>query len=174
MNILVFREGWTAPQHRLFNKTMKVLHTHRLAMLAQKGVVNETIFCRLAVDKTAKRIRQVLASVLWDSKVTQWLHNTLCDNLPREYLAGTFARLKFCVSVIYCFYPPLAYFDVLQTLKAKIPALIDKMVAGRICHEKYASVAKEGLRILLKRKWDPAASALVEQKLVRKNSASCF
>ncbi len=67
---------------------MKVLHTHRLATLAQKGVVNETIFGRLAVDKTAKRIRQLMASVLWDAKVTQWLHNTLCDNLPREYLAG--------------------------------------------------------------------------------------
>jgi len=55
---------------------------------------------------------------------------------------------------------------VLQTLKAKIPALIDKMVAGRICHENYSSITKEGLRILLKRKWDPAATALAEQKLV--------
>ncbi len=55
---------------------------------------------------------------------------------------------------------------MLQTLKPKIPALIDKMVAGRICHEKYSSIAKEGLRILLKRAWDPAASALAEQKLV--------
>ncbi len=67
---------------------MKVFHTHRLAALAQKGLTNETIFCRLAVDKTAKRIRQLMASVWWEPKITQWLHNTLCDNLPREYLAG--------------------------------------------------------------------------------------
>jgi len=126
---------------------MKILHTDQLARLAQKDVANEAIFMRLAVDKTAKRMRQLLASAMWDGKVTQWLHDTLCGNLPREYLA--------------------AYFDVLQSLKSKIPALVDKLVAGRICHENYASVTREGIRVLLKRKWDPAASALAEQKLVR-------
>ncbi len=143
---MISSEGWTPPQHRLFSKTMKVLHSDRLTRLALHETVNETIQGRLAVDKTAKRMRQILAGVFWDGKMTQWLHNTLCDNLPREYLA--------------------AYFDVLQTLKAKIPALIDKMVAGRICHEKYAGITKEGLRVLLKRKWDPAASTINDQKIV--------
>ena len=102
---------------------------------------------RLVVDKTSKRVRQLLASTMWDSKSTQWLHGVLCDSLPREYLG--------------------AYFDVLQTLKSKIPALVDKMVAGRICHESYGHVTREGLRVLLKRKWDPAAAALSERPVVR-------
>ena len=101
---------------------------------------------RLTVDKTAKRVRQLLASTLWDSKVTQWLHGVLCDSLPREYLG--------------------AYFDVLQTLKAKIPALVDKMVAGRVCHDSFGHITREGLRVLLKRKWDPAASALADKTVV--------
>jgi len=53
-------------------------------------------------------------------------------------------------------------------MKSKMPALVDKLVASRTCHEKYASITREGMRVLLKRKWDPAASALSDQKLVRR------
>ena len=39
-------------------------------------------------------------------------------------------------------------------------------MAGRVCTERYAKIAKEGQRILLKKKWDPAALSLSDQKMV--------
>lgn len=145
-----YREGWTLPLHRLFNKAMKILHADQLARLAHTNQANESIHRRIGVDKTAKRFRQVLASVLWDLKMIQWLHNTLCDHLPLEYLAS--------------------YMDVLQTLRARVPTLVDKMMAGRVSnlyqHPNLAVIAREGQRVLLKRKWDPAASFVTDQKIV--------
>ena len=76
----------------------------------------------------------------------QWLHLALVDHLPTEYLA--------------------AYLDVLQTLRGKIPSLVEKMIAGKVYHEMYETVPDEGLRILLNSKWDPASSGLGENKLV--------
>ena len=78
--------------------------------------------------------------------LSQWLHLTLVDHLPTEYLA--------------------AYLDVLQTLRGKIPSLVEKMIAGKVYHEMYETVPDEGLRILLNSKWDPATSGLSENKLV--------
>ena len=72
-------DGWLPSQTRLFNKVVKVLHADRLARLAQAGIANEPIQRRLVVDKTAKRLRALLASVMWDSKITQWLHKTLIE-----------------------------------------------------------------------------------------------
>ena len=126
---------------------MKILNTDRLSRLAHTGVPNEPIHRRLVVDKAAKRFRAMLAGALWDTKMTQWLHNVLCDNLSKEYLA--------------------AYMDILQTLRPKIPSLIDKMVAGRV-HEddRLGRILKEGVRTLLKKRWDPAGYNIATQKLV--------
>ena len=84
----------------------------------------------------------------WTASIdlSQWLHLTLVDHLPTEYLA--------------------AYLDVLQTLRGKIPSLVEKMIAGKVYHEMYETVPDEGLRILLNSKWDPATSGLSENKLV--------
>ena len=125
---------------------MKVLHADQLARLALKGIHNEPVQKRLIVDKTAKRLRIVLASVLWESRLTQWLHDMLCDNLPLEYL--------------------VSYVDAVQTLRVKIPTLIDKMTAGRVFTGSYAKISREGFRILMKRKWDPVAKTLEDQKYV--------
>ena len=120
-----------------------------MARLAQAGIANEPIQRRLVVDKTAKRIRALLASVMWDSKVTQWLHKTLVENLPKNYL--------------------VSYIDVLQRLRSKVPALVDKMVAVKTPEAPGAAgggdVAREGLRLLLKRPWDPSINLISQQKL---------
>lgn len=134
---------------------MKILSCDRLSRLSLEGMENEPIHRRLVVDKSAKRFRHLMASIFWDSKMTQWLHNTLCDNLPMEYLS--------------------AYLDILQTLRAKCSALVDKMVAGRILKEEgLAKITKDGVRILLKKRWDPANSSINQQKLVSKHFSSSF
>ena len=62
--------------------------------------------------------------------MTQWLHNILVESLPRPYLA--------------------AYLDALQTLRSKVPTLIDKMVSYRMPNDQLSSVTYDGLKLLLK------------------------
>ena len=50
---------------------MKVLHADRLARLANRDVDNEPLLRRITVDKSAKRLRAVLAGALWDTKMIQ-------------------------------------------------------------------------------------------------------
>ena len=131
----IIKDGWLPRQNKLFVEVMKILHADRLARLTLKGHTQEAIQRRLLTDKTSKRFRQKLASIMWDTKTTQWLHNTLTDVLPKPYIAS--------------------YLDVLQTLKAKIPVLIDKMISAKVHNHPLGVVSNEGLRILLKRPWDP-------------------
>lgn len=131
----ISKDGWLPRQNKLFVEVMKMLHADRLARLTLKGNKSEAVQRRLLTDKTSKRFRQKLASVMWDTKTTQWLHNTLTDVLPKPYLAS--------------------YLDVLQTLKFKIPALIEKMISAKVHNHPLGVVSNEGLRILLKRPWDP-------------------
>ncbi|XP_045592911.1 KAT8 regulatory NSL complex subunit 3 isoform X5 [Procambarus clarkii] len=133
--------GWTESQTALFNKAVQILDSDRLGRLALKDCHNEPVTRRALVDKTSAKFRQALARVNWDSKLTQWLHSILLQHLNLLYLA--------------------AYLDILQTLKSKIPTLIDKMVSLSSNH-RGASV--EALNLLLKRPWDPAVPSLNHHK----------
>lgn len=138
------RTGWSVEQSNLFRRITKILHADRLARLALQGSWSEPARRRAHVDRSAQRFREAMAAVAWDVRLTQWLHGLLVEHLDISYLA--------------------AYVDILQTLKVRIPTLIERLLAGGVYGK--APVVQQGMNLLLKRPWDPAVSAINAQKLV--------
>ena len=85
-------------------------------------------------------------SLYQDTKLTQWLHTTLVDQLSRPLL--------------------VAYFEALQTIRAKVPSLVDRMTASGPNSSKTAPTVTESLAGLMKRPWDPVLGCFSQQKLV--------
>ncbi|XP_050483776.1 KAT8 regulatory NSL complex subunit 3 [Bombus huntii] len=137
---------WTPVQNRIFTKVLKILNSERLTRLAKVSSSIEPIYRRTSVDTAARRFRETLASVGWDWRLAQWLHNLLFDHLPQEYLG--------------------IYLDILQSLRLKIPQLIDKMIAIQPnINAKTGSITWETLGSLLKRTWDPVTPSLNSNRL---------
>lgn len=134
----VKRVGWSCAQHRLFNHVTRLLHADRMARLAYKGNANEPVLRRLAVDRTARRLRRIMGSFGWDMKLLQWLHQLLMEKSSFSYLA--------------------AYLDALQAVRAQVPQLVDKLVA------RPAGRSPDSLGVLLRRPWDPVAPFLSQHK----------
>lgn len=122
--------GWSVQQIRLFGKVTKLLDMDRLARLTIADKQHEPVHRRMVIDKSVGRLRQALASVSWDPRLTQWIHALLMESLPPSYLAS--------------------YIDILQTLKAKLPNLVDKMIFARPLN-----IHQELLGPVLKKPWEP-------------------
>lgn len=122
----VDKTGWTMYQHTIFAKVAEILSLDRLARLTQCNHPSEPILRRANIDKAVARMRKAFAMVHWDTKLTQWLHGLLVDHLPVSFMA--------------------AYVDILQTLRSKVPTLVDKMTQGR---------SNELIEAVTKPPWDP-------------------
>lgn len=130
--------GWTVAQQKLFGKVSRILSTDRLARLAHEGQQHVTVLRRADIDKSVQRMRQALAGVGWDPKLTQWIHGLMMDQLPQSYLT--------------------AYLDILQTLKSKLPTLVDKMMFGRSW-----GAINEALAPVIKEPWEPVVNSKIKK-----------
>uniref|UniRef100_A0A1I8NVU0 KANSL3 helical domain-containing protein n=1 Tax=Stomoxys calcitrans TaxID=35570 RepID=A0A1I8NVU0_STOCA len=123
--------GWSTKQKSLFAKVARLLDNDQLSRLANCSRPDEAMQRRAIVDKSAVRMRRALASVAWETSLTQWLHSLLMNYLPASYMAS--------------------YIDILQTLKSKLPTLMGKMLFGRPLN-----VNQEILMgPVVKKKWEP-------------------
>lgn len=140
----ITKTTWSTSQHRLFNGFVNILNNFYLAKLAQTGVNNEPVLRRTVIDKAVQRVRYLFATVSYDPKLLQWLHQLLVDNLDQQNLAS--------------------YLDILQTLKSKIPKLFEKLLHSPNAGVRVGPLSNENLLPLLKRSWDPVATSLVQDK----------
>ncbi|EDW47804.1 GM20232 [Drosophila sechellia] len=122
--------NWTPMQEMVFEKVCSILDQDQLARLANDKRQHEPIHRRISSDKSASRFRKLLASVSWESRITQWIHALLMEHLSPSYMAS--------------------YLEILQTLKTKLPTLVDKMLFGRPINS-----SQELLAPVMKKRWEP-------------------
>lgn len=82
---------------------VKILNSDRMARLTYAGSWNEPILRRTIIDKSVQRTRALMASISWDVRLTQWLHNLLIENLSTSYLGAYFDILQVSTHVLICF-----------------------------------------------------------------------
>lgn len=126
----VVKYAWTQQQSKLFSKVVKILDLDRLARLANADKLHEPVHRRVVIDKSVERLRKALAAISWEPKLTQWLHHLLMDSLPPLFMA--------------------IYIDIMQTLKAKVPALTDRILFGRP-----GSINQDLVSYVLRNPWQP-------------------
>lgn len=127
----ILKYGWSPKHTKLFDQVVKILDYDRLARLANTDNKRyEAVQRRVAIDKSADRMRKILATVAWETLTVQWIHGLMMEYLPASYLS--------------------IYLDIMQTLKSKLPSLVDKMIFW-----KPGNVNQDLLAPILKRPWQP-------------------
>lgn len=121
---------WTEQQKVLFERAERILDMDQLARLAIAGLPNECLRRNAIIEKSMSRLRQALASVHWEPRVTQWFHALLMTHLPQTYM--------------------VSYIDMLRLLKNKIPTLVDKML-----YDKPIDVHMDYVSAMLRPTWEP-------------------
>ncbi|KAK9508475.1 hypothetical protein O3M35_006025 [Rhynocoris fuscipes] len=133
----VERTDWTLQQRKIFERGVRILHYDRLSRLSYKGNWNEPILRRIAVDKSARRLRTLFSIFSWQYQLIRWLHFLWLDILHHEYL--------------------VAYVEILQALKKKVPSLIERLILGTSMSNK---ANPDILFMMLQSPWDPASLSL--------------
>ncbi|XP_072385967.1 KAT8 regulatory NSL complex subunit 3 isoform X1 [Diabrotica undecimpunctata] len=141
---LVSKSNWTSNQNKVFNGMVNILNNFNLSKLAYSGSQNEPLLRRTVVDKGVQRVRRLLASVSWELKLIQWLHQTMIDNLHAPYLGS--------------------YLDILQTLKSKLPNFVDKMMHVSSALNRTNMLSNANIVPLLEKPWDPVSISLMQDK----------
>ena len=90
--------------NKLWTRANKIIHSDRIARLSFEGQANEVLLKRNLQEQTANKFRELFASTFWDSKLVNWLHNTLLEHLNVNYRP--------------------VYFDSLQILKHKVKLML--------------------------------------------------
>lgn len=122
-------------QRNLFERVERILDMDQLARLAIAELPNECLRRNAIIEKSVSRFRQALASVQWESRITQWLHSLLMKHLSSIYM--------------------VSYIDILQSLKRKIPTLVDKMLyAG-----KSIDMHTDYMNAIMKSSWEPTMTS---------------
>ncbi|GBM15327.1 KAT8 regulatory NSL complex subunit 3 [Araneus ventricosus] len=126
-------------QRKLYQQVLNVLHEDELSKLCYSGSANEPLRRRLSLDKAARQIRQIFGLIFWDTKEISWIHRTILNHCDISTVAS--------------------YVDVLQTLKAKIPTLIERVL------QSYAGApVGDAIIQLMKKPWDPVQPVLNQNK----------
>lgn len=73
-------------QSRLFDMVTKVLNYEHLKRLTYKSNWNEPALRRTALDKSARRFRNIMAAISWKPRLIHWLHNLIIENVDVIYL----------------------------------------------------------------------------------------
>lgn len=124
----------TEQQLNLFERVEHILDMDQLGRLAVSGLPNECLRRNAIIEKSVSRMRMALASVHWEPRLTSWIHGLLMSALPSKYM--------------------VSYIDILQTLKSKVPTLVDKML-----FERPIDVHKDYMSAIMKKPWKPALIA---------------
>lgn len=106
----------------------------QLGRMAVVGLANECLRRNAIIEKSMTRMRTTLGSVQWEPRLTSWLHALLMTHLPPKYM--------------------VSYIDILQTLKRRVPTLVDKMF-----HHKPIEMHKDYLNAIMKQPWEPSMVA---------------
>lgn len=126
--------AWTEQQKTLFERMERILDMDQLARLAIAGLPNECLRRNAIIEKSMSRLRQALASVHWEPRVTQWFHTLMMTHLPQTYM--------------------VSYIDMLRLLKNKIPTLVDKML-----YNKPIDVHMDYMSAILRPSWKPSMAS---------------
>lgn len=133
----VDRTAWTRDQAALFAAVARILDLDRLSRLANVGRLHEPVLRRVVIDKSVARLRKALARFHCRLALTQWLHALLVDHLPPTYMA--------------------AYLDIMQTMRAKLPGLVEQMMRLRPASGP-CSVHAALLAPVLRQPWEPCVA----------------
>ncbi|XP_066147144.1 KAT8 regulatory NSL complex subunit 3-like isoform X3 [Euwallacea fornicatus] len=138
------KTDWSHAQHKLFNGFVNILNNFHLGKMTYSNLKNEPILRRAIIDKAAQRVRRLFNSFSYDTKLLQWIHQLLLDNLDQQNLS--------------------LYLDILQTLMSKIPKLLEKLLSAPSSANRMGPLNTENLLPLLKKSWDPVETSLAQDK----------